>query len=142
MADVTDGEFGYSDAVSALENLEFSANVGQLRPKKISQGHCPAIIELKGGKTAVLTSVDANKDYTLYDEKTFYLSGLMNVSKHLAKKFNLSYKKNFLELKKNFLKKATKNLLQNILKKKKIYNETNLNTIIKLYRYHNFKIHL
>ena len=68
MADVTDGEFGYSDAVSALENLEFSANVGQLRPRKISHGHCPAIIELKGGKTAVLTSIDANKDYTLYDE--------------------------------------------------------------------------
>ena len=68
MADVTDGEFGYSDAISALENLEFSANVGQLRPRKISHGHCPAIIELKGGKTAVLTSVDANKDYTLYDE--------------------------------------------------------------------------
>ena len=68
MADVTDGEFGYSDAVSALENLEFSANVGQLRPRKISQGHCPAIIELKGGKTAVLTKVDTKKEYTLYDE--------------------------------------------------------------------------
>ena len=68
MADVTDGEFGYSDAVSALENLEFSANVGQLRTRKISQGHCPAIIELKGGKTAVLTNVDSNKNYTLYDE--------------------------------------------------------------------------
>ena len=35
MADVSDGEFGYSDAVSALENLEFSANVGQLRSRKI-----------------------------------------------------------------------------------------------------------
>ena len=31
MADLTDGEFSYSDAVSAFENLEFSANVGQSR---------------------------------------------------------------------------------------------------------------
>ncbi len=68
MADVSDGEFGYSDAVSALENLEFSANVGQLRSRKILKGHCPAIIELKGGKTAVLTNVDSKKEYTLYDE--------------------------------------------------------------------------
>ena len=48
MADVTDGEFGYSDAVSALENLEFSANVGQLRPRKISQGHALLLLNLKG----------------------------------------------------------------------------------------------
>ena len=67
IADITEGEFGYSDAVSALENLEFSANIGQLRVRKILQGHCPAIIELKGGKTAVLTKVDKNKEYTLID---------------------------------------------------------------------------
>ena len=69
MADLTEGEFGYSDAVSALENLEFSANVGQLRLRKLTQGHCPAIVELKGGKTAVLTKVDPKKEYVLYDEK-------------------------------------------------------------------------
>ena len=68
MADLTEGEFGYSDAVSALENLEFSANVGQLRLRKLTQGHCPAIVELKGGKTAVLTKVDPKKEYVLYDE--------------------------------------------------------------------------
>ena len=61
MADVTEGEFGYSDAVSTLENLEFSANVGQLRLRKLTQGHCPAIVELKGGKTAVLAKVDPKK---------------------------------------------------------------------------------
>ena len=37
MADVTDGEFGYSDAVSALENLEFSANVGQQTKKNFTR---------------------------------------------------------------------------------------------------------
>ena len=68
MADVTEGEFGYSDAVSTLENLEFSANVGQLRLRKLTQGHCPAIVELKGGKTAVLAKVDPKKEYLLYDE--------------------------------------------------------------------------
>ena len=68
MADVTEGEFGYSDAVSTLENLEFSANVGQLRLRKLTQGHCPAVVELKGGKTAVLAKVDPKKEYLLYDE--------------------------------------------------------------------------
>ena len=81
-------------------------------------------------------------DDTLYDEKTFYLSGLKNVSKYLAKEFNLNYKKNFSELKKTFLKNGRKNLLENFLKQNKIYNLINLNTIIKIYRYHNFKIHL
>lgn len=70
MADVTEGEFGYTDAVSALENLEFTANVGQLKLRKLSQGHCPAIVELKGGKTAVIVNVDPKKEYVLYDEKS------------------------------------------------------------------------
>ena len=39
-----------------------------MRSRKILKGHCPAIIELKGGKTAVLTNVDSKKEYTLYDE--------------------------------------------------------------------------
>ncbi len=70
MADVTEGEFGYSDAVSALENLEFTANVGQLKLRKLTQGHCPAIVELKGGKTAVLTKVDSKREYIIYDENS------------------------------------------------------------------------
>ena len=69
MADLSDGDFGYADAVSALENLEFSSSVGSLSLSKITQGHCPAIVELKEGKTAVLTKVDPKKEYTLYDEK-------------------------------------------------------------------------
>ena len=64
MADLSDGDFGYADAVSALENLEFSSSVGSLSLSKITQGHCPAIIELKEGKTAVLTKVDPKKEYT------------------------------------------------------------------------------
>ena len=81
-------------------------------------------------------------DDTLYDEKTFYLSGLKNVSKYLTNEFNLNYKKIFSELKINFLKKGRNSLLENFLKQKKIYNLTNLNKIIKIYRYHQYKIHL
>ncbi len=69
MADISDGPFDYKDAVSALENMEFSANIGKLSARKLSEGHCPLIIELKSGKTAVLTKVEAKKEYVLYDEE-------------------------------------------------------------------------
>lgn len=68
MADLTEGEFSYSDAVSTLENLEFSANVGQIRLRKLTQGHCPAIVELKGGRTAVLSKVESKNEFVLFDE--------------------------------------------------------------------------
>ena len=68
MADLTEGEFSYSDAVSTLENLEFSANVGQIRLRKLTQGHCPAIVELKGGGTAVLSKVESKNEFVLFDE--------------------------------------------------------------------------
>ena len=102
MADVTDGEFGYSDAVSALENLEFSANVGQLRLRKLTQGHCPAIVELKGGKTAVLTQVDPKKEYVLYDE-----SADGKFTKYTEKDFRKIYNGGLL-LVRNSLKKGNK----------------------------------
>ena len=69
IADVSEGSYGFKDAVSSLENMEFSANVGKLTARKISPGHCPLIIELKGGKTAVLTKVEPKKKYVFYDEE-------------------------------------------------------------------------
>ena len=41
VADITEGSFDYRDAVTALENMEFSANVGNLKVSQITQGHCP-----------------------------------------------------------------------------------------------------
>ena len=69
MADVSEGPYGYRDAVSSLENMEFSANVGKLPARKITEGHCPLIVELKSGKTAVLTKVNYKKEYVFYDEE-------------------------------------------------------------------------
>ena len=31
--------------------MEFSANVGKLSIRKLTQGHCPLIVELKGGRS-------------------------------------------------------------------------------------------
>ncbi len=68
MADISDGPFNFKDSVSALENLEFSANVGNLSPRKIREGHAPLIISLKDGKTAVLKKVTPKKEFEIYDE--------------------------------------------------------------------------
>ena len=68
IADVSDGSYNYKDAVSSLENMEFSANVGKLSARKITEGHCPLIVDLKNGKTAVLTKVIQKKEYIFYDE--------------------------------------------------------------------------
>ena len=64
MADLTEGEFGYSDAVSALENLEFSANVGQLRLRKLTQGHCPAIATSSCAKGRVPSGLSCQSSRT------------------------------------------------------------------------------
>ncbi len=68
IADITDGPFDYRDAVTALENMEFSANVGNLKASQITQGHCPLIIEFKDKTKAVLKSVDRKKKYEVYDK--------------------------------------------------------------------------
>ena len=68
IADITDGPFDYRDAVTALENMEFSANVGNLKASQLTQGHCPLIIEFKDKTKAVLKSIDRKKKYEIYDE--------------------------------------------------------------------------
>jgi ABC-type bacteriocin/lantibiotic exporters, contain an N-terminal double-glycine peptidase domain len=69
VADVSDGPFSYKDAVSALENMEFSANIGKLNIRKLTQGHCPLIVDLMGGQKAVLTKINSKKDYHIYDSE-------------------------------------------------------------------------
>ena len=46
IADVSDGSYNYKDAVSSLENMEFSANVGKLSARKITEVHCPLVHQL------------------------------------------------------------------------------------------------
>ena len=41
--------------------MEFSANVGKLSIRKLTQGHCPLIVELKGGQKAVLTKINSKR---------------------------------------------------------------------------------
>ena len=49
--------------------MEFSANVGKLNIRKLTQGHCPLIVELRGGQKAVLTKINSKKDYQIYDSE-------------------------------------------------------------------------
>ena len=70
MADVSDGPFDYKDAISALQNMEFDSNIGKISLKKLSNGHCPLIIELSDNKKAVLTKISSKKEFILYDKNS------------------------------------------------------------------------
>ena len=70
LADVTKGSFGYRDAISALQNLDFTANVGAITARKLVDGHCPLIIELKDKKKAVLTKIVSKKEYVIFDNES------------------------------------------------------------------------
>ncbi len=65
MADATEEEFSYKTAVSAFRNFDFSANVGKLKLRKLDQGHCPAIIRMTSGLSAVLVEVKPKKEIIL-----------------------------------------------------------------------------
>ena len=65
LADLSDEVFSYKQAVSILRNLGFSAEIGNLNPKKITSGHCPAIIRLPDLASAVLVDVKENKEFTV-----------------------------------------------------------------------------
>jgi ABC-type bacteriocin/lantibiotic exporter with double-glycine peptidase domain len=91
IAEVSDGDFGFSNAVSALRNLDFSANVGVMSSTKLNRGHCPSIIKYKDGTIAVLVEVTPEKEYQVYqpnNEENF-----VNFSK---KKFNDVFSKSTL----------------------------------------------
>ena len=45
--------------------MEFSANVGKLNIKQLTTGHCPLIVELKGGKKGVLKLTQKSSMYFL-----------------------------------------------------------------------------
>ena len=66
LADASEGPFDFRDAVSALRNLEFSANVGTLSPKKVLHSHCPAVIKLKDNSIAVLVEIKDDKTYLIF----------------------------------------------------------------------------
>ena len=69
LADTSEGDFDFRDAVSALRNLEFSANVGTLSPRKIGSSHCPAIIKLKDNTIGVLVEIKDDKTCTIFCPK-------------------------------------------------------------------------
>ncbi|GIR86545.1 MAG: hypothetical protein CM15mP86_00040 [Gammaproteobacteria bacterium] len=70
MADVSEGPFDYKDAISSLQNMEFDSNIGKMPLRKLSDAHCPLIVELSDKKKAVLTKISQNKEYILYDKNT------------------------------------------------------------------------
>ena len=70
MADVSDGPFDYKDAISSLQNMEFDSNIGKMPLRKLSDAHCPLIVELSDKKKAVLTKISQKKEYILYDKNT------------------------------------------------------------------------
>ena len=57
-ADMSSGKFNFEDAVSVLRNLDFSANVGTLKPRQVKEGHCPGIVVFRDGRILVLVKVD------------------------------------------------------------------------------------
>ncbi len=67
MADLSEGPFDYKDAVSALRNMEFDANVGKLPFRKLNNGLCPFIAEFKDNKKAVVTKITSKKEYIVFD---------------------------------------------------------------------------
>jgi len=77
-ADISDTEFDMRSTISALRNLEFSANVGELKLKKITIGHCPAIVCLKDNKYAVIVNVSPSKELVMFDpDPAFESDGYM-----------------------------------------------------------------
>jgi len=81
-------------------------------------------------------------DDTLYNEESFFLSGIQNVAIFLSYKFKLN--KNLLNnYMMNYFKKNGRNKIFNqTLKYFKIYTIKNLNLCIQIYRYSNRKIYL
>jgi ABC-type bacteriocin/lantibiotic exporter with double-glycine peptidase domain len=66
IAEVSEGTFDFSDAVSVLRNLDFSANVGLLSMSKLNRGHCPSIIKHKNGSISVLVEITPDNEYYVY----------------------------------------------------------------------------
>ena len=66
-ADASEGIFDLKEGVSSLRNLEFSANVGVLKLRKISSGHCPAIVALKDENFGVITEISPSKGVIMFD---------------------------------------------------------------------------
>jgi ATP-binding cassette subfamily C protein LapB len=69
-ADASEGPFDISDAVSTLRHLEFSANVGTLSVNKLTQGHCPFIVSIKGDKFYVVVEVSDEKGIVAFDPES------------------------------------------------------------------------
>ena len=67
IADLSDGPFDYKDAVSALRNLEFDSNVGNIKISKLDNGHCPFIVEFKNKEKFVVTKIIPKKEYQVFD---------------------------------------------------------------------------
>ena len=66
LADNSEGPFDFRDAVSALRNLEFSANVGTLSLRKLTPSHCPAILKFKDKAVGVLIEIKEDKSYVVF----------------------------------------------------------------------------
>jgi ATP-binding cassette subfamily C protein LapB len=67
LADISEGAFDFKNAVSALRNMEYSANVGSLNVRKLVAAHCPAIIVLTDKRVAVLVDINDNREFIIYE---------------------------------------------------------------------------
>ena len=70
LADNSEGPFDFRDAVSALRNLEFSANVGSLSLRKLTAFHCPAILKFRDNSVGVLVEIKEDKNFVLFRPET------------------------------------------------------------------------
>jgi ATP-binding cassette subfamily C protein LapB len=67
VSDISESSFEIKEAVSALRNLEFSANIGKLKIDKITPAHCPALICLENGRYAVVANVTSDRTFVMFD---------------------------------------------------------------------------
>lgn len=79
-------------------------------------------------------------DDTLYDEKTFAVSGFKAVSRFLSKEYKLSYSKCLRFMIANENKRGE--IFDKLLNDNKIFSKKLLHHCVKVYRYHNPKIKL
>lgn len=66
IAEASDTTFNFLNAVTTLRNLDFTANVGTLMVKKLTDGHCPAIYLNNDGDPVILHEVTAKREFKIF----------------------------------------------------------------------------
>lgn len=94
------------------------------------------IMQTKTNREKRIKAIIFDLDDTLYSEKMFVVSGFQAVSKYISKKYNIPYETIFIKLKKDFERGVRKNNFNVLLEELGIKDDSLLNKLIDIYRYH------